>query len=49
MLAGCFFLTMFGLFVRYLPMVAMSEVKGVLPQANPHFHKQGHGEKEVVA
>ncbi len=34
------FLTMFGLFVRFLPMVAMSEVKGVLPQANPHF--RGH-------
>ena len=34
---GLFF-TMFGLFVRYLPMVAMSEVKGVLPQANPHYH-----------
>ncbi len=32
---GLFF-TMFLLFLRYLPMVAMSEVKGVLPQANPH-------------
>lgn len=32
---GLFF-TLFLLFIRYLPAVAMSEVKGVLPQANPH-------------
>ena len=52
------FLTMFGLFVRFLPMVAMSEVKGVLPQANPHYsghagrpeaHAKADGAKEVVA
>ncbi|MCC6746186.1 MAG: polysulfide reductase NrfD [Deltaproteobacteria bacterium] len=36
---GLFF-TMFALFVRFLPMVAMAEVKGVLPQANPHFHPE---------
>ena len=37
-LAGSFglFFTMFTLFVRYLPMVAMSEVKAVLPQAHVH-------------
>jgi molybdopterin-containing oxidoreductase family membrane subunit len=34
---GLFF-TMFCLFVRFLPMVAMAEVKGVLPQAHPHAH-----------
>lgn len=36
--AGSFglFLTMFTLFVRYLPMVAIAEVKTVMPQANPH-------------
>src|SRR6185312_13589238 len=34
---GLFF-TMFCLFVRYLPMVATSEVKTVLPEANPHGH-----------
>jgi molybdopterin-containing oxidoreductase family membrane subunit len=33
---GLFF-TMICLFVRFLPMVAMSEVKGALPEANPHF------------
>lgn len=37
-LVGSFglFFTLFCLFVRYLPMVAMSEVKGVLPQSDPH-------------
>jgi hypothetical protein len=30
---------MFCLFVRFLPMVATSEVKTVLPQANPHGHE----------
>ena len=33
---GLFF-TMFCLFVRFLPMVATSEVKTVLPQADPHW------------
>jgi molybdopterin-containing oxidoreductase family membrane subunit len=35
---GLFF-TMFCLFVRFLPMVAISEVKAVMPEADPH-----HGE-----
>jgi molybdopterin-containing oxidoreductase family membrane subunit len=35
---GLFF-TLFLLFLRYLPMVAMSEVKGVLPQAQVHHQK----------
>jgi len=39
---GLFF-TMFCLFVRFLPIVATAEVKGVLPQADPH-----HGEERVV-
>ncbi len=34
---GLFF-TMFALFVRFLPMVAMAEVKTVLPESNPHHH-----------
>jgi len=34
---GLFF-TLFSLFVRFLPMVAMAEVKQVLPQASPHHH-----------
>ena len=32
------FLSLFLLFVRYLPMIAMSEVKIVLPEADPHHH-----------
>ena len=43
LLVGSFglFFTMFLLFLRWLPMVAMSEVKGVLPQADPHHHEGG--------
>ncbi len=37
---GLFF-TMFLLFVRFAPVIAMSEVKGVLPQADPHHHATG--------
>jgi Ni/Fe-hydrogenase subunit HybB-like protein len=36
---GLFF-TMFCLFVRYVPMVALAEVKTVLPEADPHFHPE---------
>ena len=40
MLLGSFglFLTLFLLFIRYLPVIAMAEVKAVMPQANPHAH-----------
>ncbi len=34
------FVSLFLLFVRYLPLVAMAEVKGVLPQADPHYRHQ---------
>lgn len=37
---GLFF-TMFLLFMRFLPMVAISEVKGVTPQADPHHPAGG--------
>jgi hypothetical protein len=30
------FLTLFLLFMRFLPAIAISEVKGVVPQADPH-------------
>ncbi|MEM6328206.1 MAG: NrfD/PsrC family molybdoenzyme membrane anchor subunit [Bacteroidota bacterium] len=39
---GLFF-TLFLLFLRFLPMVAMAEVKGVMPQADPHFYHHGDG------
>ena len=29
-------MTLFLLFIRFLPLVAISEVKGVTPQADPH-------------
>lgn len=38
---GLFF-TLFLLFVRFFPVVAMAEVKAVLPQANPHYHPKEH-------
>ncbi len=40
---GLFF-TLFLLFLRFLPMISMAEIKGVLPQADPHhpmYHKSG--------
>ena len=33
---GLFF-TLFLLFVRFLPMICMFEVKAVLPEADPHY------------
>jgi molybdopterin-containing oxidoreductase family membrane subunit len=39
---------MFLLFVRFVPMIAVSEVKGVTPQADPHHPLGGAKEMEVV-
>jgi len=39
---GMFF-TFFLLFIRWIPMIAIAEVKGVLPQADPHH---GHHEPQ---
>ncbi|MBA2432177.1 MAG: polysulfide reductase NrfD [Chthoniobacterales bacterium] len=37
------FMSLFLLFIRYLPMIAMSEIKIVLPEADPHYHTpEGH-------
>jgi molybdopterin-containing oxidoreductase family membrane subunit len=47
-----FFFTCFLLFIRWVPMIAISEVKGVLPQADPHdesHEHEGHGEAIEVA
>jgi molybdopterin-containing oxidoreductase family membrane subunit len=38
-----FFLTLFLLFLRFMPMVAMAEVKTVLPEADPHHYDEGDG------
>lgn len=40
---GLFF-TLFLLFIRKLPMISMSEVKGVLPEADPHHSSGGSHE-----
>jgi Ni/Fe-hydrogenase subunit HybB-like protein len=40
---GLFF-TLFLLFLRFMPAVAMSEVKGVMPQADPHAGHDDHGD-----
>ena len=49
---GLFF-TAFLLFIRWIPMIAVAEVKGVLPEADPHHepegHADGHGEHAHAA
>jgi molybdopterin-containing oxidoreductase family membrane subunit len=40
---GLFF-TMFLLFLRFLPMVALAEVKAVIPQADPHNYDEDTNE-----
>ncbi len=42
MFAGSFglFFTLFLLFCRFLPMIAMAEVKAVMPQAHEHLHNE---------
>ncbi|MCA8943811.1 MAG: polysulfide reductase NrfD [Planctomycetes bacterium] len=42
---GLFF-TFFLLFCRFLPVIALSEVKGVMPQANPHHGHADHTPQE---
>ena len=44
-LVGSFglFLTLFLLFLRFVPMVAIAEVKGVMPEADPHYYDHGDG------
>ncbi|MDK1020075.1 MAG: polysulfide reductase NrfD [Candidatus Hydrogenedentes bacterium] len=45
MLAGSFgiFFSLFLLFCRYLPMIAIAEVKRTMPQADPHYHSAAIG------
>jgi molybdopterin-containing oxidoreductase family membrane subunit len=49
--AGTFgvFMTLFLLFIRFLPMVAISEVKGVMPQADPHADHHHNSAKTAAA
>ncbi len=39
---GLFF-TFFLLFLRFMPMVAIAEIKMVMPQADPHHYDEKHG------
>ena len=36
---GLFF-TLFLLFIRFVPIISIAEIKGVLPQADPHFEEE---------
>ena len=49
-LVGSFglFFTLFCLFLRYLPVIAISEVKGVMARANPHF-KEPDADRRAVS
>jgi len=54
-LAGSFglFLTLFLLFIRFLPVIAMAEVKAIMPQADPHYghdhdDDDSHGESKTT-
>jgi molybdopterin-containing oxidoreductase family membrane subunit len=38
-------MTLFLLFIRWVPMIAIAEVKMVLPEADPHAG-HGHGHEE---
>jgi Ni/Fe-hydrogenase subunit HybB-like protein len=48
--AGTFgiFTTLFLLFIRFFPMIAMSEVKTTLPAADPHYHPPTVGGAEPI-
>ncbi len=45
-LVGSFglFFTLFLLFLRFAPMVAMAEVKLVMPESDPHYYDRAHAE-----
>lgn len=44
---GLFF-TLFLLFLRFAPMVAMAEIKAIMPQADPHYYEE-HGDGQADA
>jgi molybdopterin-containing oxidoreductase family membrane subunit len=50
MLIGSFglFMTLFLLFIRYLPVIAIAEIKAVMPAADPHAHGH-HDDHETEA
>jgi len=44
-----FFLMNFLLFLRFLPVIAIAEVKGVLPESNPHYNPHGENGIDEIA
>ncbi len=44
-----FFLMLFLLFLRYLPVIAIGEVKAVLPEADPHYDPSLRQRENVIA
>lgn len=45
------FMMLFLLFLRFLPVIAIGEVKGVLPQSDPHYdpdHEKGIQEEDLM-
>jgi molybdopterin-containing oxidoreductase family membrane subunit len=40
------FMTFFLLFIRYLPVLAIAEIKAIMPQADPHGHGHSYYEME---
>jgi Ni/Fe-hydrogenase subunit HybB-like protein len=50
-LAGTFglFFTLFLLFIRFFPVIAIAEVKSVMPEADPHYGEDhGHGHHDAA-
>ena len=45
---GLFF-TLFLLFIRFFPVIAIAEVKSVMPEADPHFGDDDHGHGDAHA
>ena len=49
---GLFF-ALYLLFVKYVPVIAMAEIKAILPEADPHYHPEhghdaGHGDSHAA-
>lgn len=44
-----FFMTLFLLFIRWMPMIAIAEVKAILPHAHPAHHHDEHVEAGALA
>ncbi|MEX1367273.1 MAG: NrfD/PsrC family molybdoenzyme membrane anchor subunit [Nannocystaceae bacterium] len=44
---GLFF-TLFCLFLRFLPVIAIAEIKSVMPQASPHYHAKPKRKRHIT-